>query len=569
MRRTPSRLSPILAVLLLAPMAAAQDEVPKGEVAQYTFSESQIFPGTVRDYWVYVPAQYDPGTPACLFVCQDGIRFEAPAAFDALIAAGEMPATIGVFVMHGKVPPPVEGALPRFNRSYEYDGLGDNYARFLIEELLPEVESRTTADGRPIRLSKDPNDRAIAGASSGAICAFTAAWERPDSFRRVFSSIGTYVGLRGGNDYPTLIRKAEPKPLRVFLEDGSNDLNIYGGDWWMANQTMERALTFAGYEVEHNWGDGGHNGQHATAIFADAMRWLWKGWPTPIEAGKGSPQLQEILVPGEDWQLVADGYRFTEGPAADAEGVVYFNDIPNAKTYKVALDGNVTEIVADSEGANGQAVGPDGRRYAAAAERVVAFDGAEAATIAEGFRGNDLAVRHDGGLYVTNPTRDPGEPGRVWYVPPGGEARVVDTGLTFPNGVVLSPDQTLLYVDDSRSHWVYSYQVQADGSLSYKQKYYHLHVPDTAEDSGADGMAVDRDGRLYVATRLGLQVCDQAGRVNAIIPTPNGRISNVCFGGPEFDTLFATCGDAVYKRKVRTRGAMSFEPPVTPAAPRL
>ena len=171
MLRTLPRLSPILAGLLLAPMAMAQDEVPKGEVAQYSFSESRIFPGTVRDYWVYVPAQYDPGTPACLFVCQDGIRFEAPAAFDELIAAGEMPVTIGVFVMHGRVPPPDEGALPRFNRSYEYDGLGDNYARFLIEELLPEVESRTAADGRPIRLSDDPNDRAIAGASSGAICA--------------------------------------------------------------------------------------------------------------------------------------------------------------------------------------------------------------------------------------------------------------------------------------------------------------------------------------------------------------------------------------------------------------
>ena len=337
----------------------------------------------------------------------------------------------------------------------------------------------------------------------------------------------------------------------------------------MANQTMERALTFAGYEVAHDWGDGGHSGQHATAIFADAMRWLWKDWPRPIEAGKGSPQLQEILVPGEGWQLVADGYRFTEGPAADAEGVVFFNDIPNAKTYRIALDGNVTEVDADSEGANGQAVGPDGRRYAAAAERVLAFDGDEATAIAEGFRGNDLTVRHDGGVFVTNPTREPGDPSRVWYVPPGGEARVVDTGLSFPNGVVLSPDQTLLYVADSGSHWVYSYQVQADGSLAYKQKYYHLHVPDDADASGADGMAVDRDGRLYVATRMGLQVCDQAGRVNAIIPTPNGRISNVCFGGPEFDTLYATCGDAVYSRKVRTRGAMSFEPPVTPPAPRL
>ena len=131
----------------------------------------------------------------------------------------------------------------------------------------------------------------------------------------------------------------------------------------------------------------------------------------------------------------------------------------------------------------------------------------------------------------------------------------MDTGLKFSNGITLSPDQTLLYVADSRAHWVYSYQVQPDGSLKHKQKYYHLHVPDTAEDSGADGMRVDRDGRLYVATRLGVQVCDQAGRVNCIIPTPNGKVSNLSFGGENFDTLFATCGDKVFKRKLKVSGA--------------
>ncbi|WP_233579162.1 SMP-30/gluconolactonase/LRE family protein [Tautonia sociabilis] len=556
-----------------AALAAPQDEIPKGEVSRHRFADSRIFPGTERDYWIYIPAQYDGKTPACLFVCQDGIRFEAPAAFDALIAAGEMPVTIGVFVMHGIVPPAVEGALPRFNRSVEYDGLGDAYARFLIEELLPDVETKAASDGRPILLSDDPNDRAIAGASSGAICAFTAAWERPDSFRRVFSAIGTYVGLRGGNDYPTLIRKTEPKPIRIFLEDGSNDLNIYGGDWWMANQTMERALAFAGYEVEHSWGDGGHNTRHATEIFPDAMRWLWKDWPSPIQAGAGSPQLQEILIPGEDWQLVADGYRFTEGPVANAEGEVFFNDIPASKTYKIALDGTVTEFLTDSKGANGQAIGPDGRLFAVATgtEQVLAYGGeaGEPDVIASGFRGNDLVVRHDGGVYVTNPIRDGSEPSKVWYIPPGGEARVVDSGLIFPNGVTLSPDQTLLYVADARSHWVYSYQIQPDGALAYKQRYDHLHVPDTADDSAADGLAVDRDGRLYVATRMGLQVCDQAGRVNAIIPTPGARLTNVCFGGPGFDTLFVTCGNSVYRRKVRTVGVKPFEAPITPPAPRL
>jgi gluconolactonase len=547
------------------------DAVPKGEVSKYTFDQSKIFPGTVRDYWIYVPKQYDPAKPACVHVNQDGVQFNAPAVFDQLIHAKEMPVLIGVFVTPGRVKGPSDQALDRFNRSYEYDGLGDNYARFLLEELLPEVEKKTTSDGRPIRISHEGNDRSIGGSSSGAICAFTAAWERPNAFRRVFSSIGTYVGLRGGNVYPTLIRKIEPKPLRIFLQDGSADLNIYGGDWWMANQEMERALTFAGYEVNHAWGTGGHSGQHATQILPDAMRWLWKDWPAPVKAGAGSAHLREIIVPGEEWQLVADGYQFTEGPAANAQGEVFFNDIPNSKAYKIGLDGKVALFAADTNSANGQAFGPDGRLYAVAggANQVVAYDTAgKAVTIADGFRGNDLVVRHDGSLYVTNPGSGT-DPSKVWYISSGGDKKVVDTGLKFSNGVTLSPDQSLLYVAESRSHWVYSYQIQPDGSLAYKQRYYHLHVPDSADDSGADGMRVDRDGRLYVATRLGIQVCDQAGRVNAIIPTPNGKVSNLCFGGENLDTLFATCGDRVYKRKLKVKGAQAFQPPFKPAAPRL
>lgn len=558
--------------LLSAVARADEPQPPKGELTKYTFENSKIFPGTVRDYWVYVPRQYDATKPACLHVNQDNVQFKAPEVFDRLIAAGEMPVVIGVFVTHGRVKAHSDAALDRFNRSFEYDGLGDNYVRFLLDELLPDVEKRTATDGRPIRLSRDGNDRSIGGSSSGAICAFTAAWERPDSFRRVFSAVGTYVGLRGGNNYPTLIRKFEPKPLRVFLQDGSHDLNIYGGDWWMANQEMERALVFAGYEVNHAWGEGGHNGQHATEIFADALRWLWKDWPQPVKAGAGSPQLQEILLPGEDWQLVADGYKFTEGPAVNAAGEVFYNDVPASKTYKIDLDGKVSVFLSDNNRGDGQRFGPDGRLYAVAGgtEQIVAYDTAGKPTIiADGFRGNDLVVRHDGSIYVTNPGWQGTDPSKVWRITPQGEKKVVDTGLKFSNGLTLSPDQSLLYVADSRSHWVYSYQIQADGTLRFKQRYYHLHMPDTADDSGADGMRVDRAGRLYVATRMGIQVCDQAGRVNAIIPTPNGKVSNLCFGGKDFDVLFATCGDRVYKRRVKTHGAPSFLPPSKPAPPRL
>jgi sugar lactone lactonase YvrE/enterochelin esterase-like enzyme len=560
-------------VVVAATFVAAPQDVPKGEVSKrYVFDQSRIFPGTTREYSIYVPAQYDPAKPACVYVGQDGGGFNAPATFDKLIAAKEMPVTIGVFVTPGVVKALSDKALDRYNRSVEYDGLGDAYARFLLDELLPDVEKKAAADGRPIHLSKDGNDRSFGGASSGAICAFTAAWERPDAFRRVFSAVGTYVGLRGGNDYPTLIRKYEPKPIRIFLQDGTKDLNIYGGDWWMANQEMERALVFAGYEVQHAWGEDGHNGKHGTEVFPDAMRFLWKDYPAPVKAGAGSPQMKEVLLAGEEWKLVAEGYKFTEGPAVNEKGEVFYNDVPNSKTYKVGLDGKISTFLEDSKKGDGQAFGPDGRLYAVAggAEQIVAYDAEGKATvIADGFRGNDLVVRHDGGLYVTNPGWNGTDPSKVYYISPKGEKKVVDTGLRFSNGVTCSPDQSLLYVADTRTHWVYSYQIQPDGSLLHKQKYFHLHVPDTADDSGADGMRTDKDGRLYVATRMGIQFCDQAGRVNGIIPTPNGRVANFCFGGPEFDTLYAACGDRVYMRKLKVKGSNAFQAPTKPKKPNL
>jgi sugar lactone lactonase YvrE/enterochelin esterase-like enzyme len=557
------------------PDSRAQPGVPKGEILKFSLGKSRIFPGTDRDYWVYVPAQYRPDKPACVYVNQDGIQFEAPTVFDNLIFKKEMPVTIGVFVMPGHVKAAAPNdALDRFNRSYEYDGLGDSYVRFLLDELLPEVETRKTSDGRAIRLSHDGNDRAIGGSSSGAISAFTAAWERPDSFTRVFSAIGTYVGLRGGERYPTLIRKFEPRPIRVFLQDGSNDNNIYAGDWWMENQTMDRALVFAGYEVQHVWGDGGHTGKQASAVFPDAMRWLWKDWPKPVKTGETrNPTLNDILVPGQGWQLVADGYKFTEGPAVNAKGEVFFNDVTNSKTYKIGLDGKVSLFLTDSKKGNGQAFGPDGRLYAVATgdQKIIAYDAEGRPTvIAEGFVGNDIVVAHNGNVYVTNPPPDSSnEPSKVLLIKPNGEKTVVDMGLRYANGITLSPDQTLLYVADYRSHWVYSYLIQPDGTLQFKQKFYWLHVPDIADQSSADGVRVDRDGRLYVATRMGIQVCDQAGRVQCIIPTPNGKVSNFCFGGKDFDTLFVTAGDRVYKRKLKVTGAHAWAAPNKPAAPRL
>jgi gluconolactonase len=572
------RFLPCSLALLALPLTALRaDEqpsaVPRGEVTKYTFDKSKIFPGTIREYWVYVPKQYDPAKPACVHVNQDGVQYNAPAVFDRLIHNKQMPVVIGVFVMHGRVKAPSDKALDRFNRSYEYDGLGDNYARFLLEELLPEVETKKTADGRAIRLSKDGNDRCIAGASSGAICAFTAAWERPDAFRRVFSAIGTYVGLRGGNSYPTLIRKFEPKPIRIFLQDGENDLNIYGGDWWMANQEMERALTFAGYEVNHAWGDGGHDTKHATQVFPDAIRWLWKDWPAPVKAGAGSPQLREMLLSGEGWKLVANGYKYPGGLAPNAKGEVFFGDLATGKLVKIDRDGKVTPSPGFATAGEARAFGPDGRLYFTSPllKKIQVSNGeGKPRTFAEDCQGTALVVRHDGRVYATELLRGSDDwSSPIWCIEPKGKKKSVKIPVILLSSVVLSPDQTLLYVASRNSRWIYSYQIQSDGSLAHGQRYYHLHVDDTDDFFGATSMAVDRDGRLYVATPMGIQVCDQAGRVNCIIPTPNGHASSICFGGEKFDTLFATCGARVYKRKVKVKGANAFEAPLKPAPPRL
>lgn len=553
------------------PDSKPQDGVPKGELLKFEFKDSKIFPGTVRDYWVYVPAQYTGKKPACVHVNQDGVQFQAPVVFDNLIAKNEIPVLIGVFVMHGRVPAnDGNAALDRFNRSYEYDGMGDNYARFLLDELLPDVEKQKTSDGRPIRLSKKGNDRSIGGSSSGAICAFTAAWERPEKFSRVFSSIGTFVDQRGGNDYPAMIRKNEPKALRVFLQDGSNDANGTGGNWFLANQEMLSAFEFAGYEVNHVWGDGGHNGKHATAIFPDAMRWLWKDWPKPVTKGVGSKApVMEVLGEGSEWQVVGEGYGFTEGPAVNANGEVFFTDIPNNRIHKVGLDGQVTIFAENTGGANGLMFGPDGRLFACANgnKQIVAYDqSAKPTVIADGIESNDLCVGLNGNLYVT----DPGHR-QVWLIKPNGEKSVVDKdGPGFPNGVRLTPDQSLLLVADMKGQFVWSYHINADGTLAARQPYHHLRLPDGATESGADGMTLDSKGRLYVTTHLGIQFCDQAGRVNGIIARPQRRwLANCVFGGANFDELFVCSSDKVYKRKTTVKGVRSADAPIKPEKPRL
>ncbi len=287
------RPPPLLFALLLAasPLPAADDyklgadstanpAVPQGTVRTGTFNDSKVFPGTQHEFFVYVPKQYDPAKPACLMVFFDGGgffktdgQFRVPAVFDNLIARNDLPVMIAVGVNPGVFKAAAPDGKDRSNRSFEYDSLGDANARFILEELLPVATSG-------LAITADPTGRAAVGNSSGAIAAFTLAWERPDSFRKVISHIGSYTNIRGGFVYPGLIRHTKPaKPLRVFLQDGGNDLDNLHGNWPLANQDMAAALKFAGYDHQFVFGDGAHSGKHGGAILPDTLRWLWRDWP--------------------------------------------------------------------------------------------------------------------------------------------------------------------------------------------------------------------------------------------------------------------------------------------------
>lgn len=200
-----------------------------------------------------------------------GGQFRVPVVFDNLIHKKEMPVTVGIFLNPGAIPAEVEGGKPRSNRSFEYDTLSDQYARFVIDEVLPGV-----AEKHDLKLTENPDERAICGISSGGICAWTVAWERPDQFRKVLSHVGSFTNIRGGHVCHALIRKTEKKPIRVFLQEGSNDLDNLHGNWPLANQEMAAALKFAGYDYKFEYGDGGHNGKQGGAILPDSLRWLWR-----------------------------------------------------------------------------------------------------------------------------------------------------------------------------------------------------------------------------------------------------------------------------------------------------
>lgn len=300
-------------VYRLGPDSEQQPGVPQGKISEWAQLPSEAYPGTLHDYCVYVPAQYDPAKPASLMIFQDGqawVRptgdYRTPYVLDNLIYRREIPVMIAVFINPGRKPDQPEASAKDWgdrssNRPQEYNALDDKYAKVIVDELLPVLSKQ-------YNISTDPNDRGIGGASSGAIAAFTVAWHRPDQFRKVLSTIGSFTNIRGGHEYPDIIRNGERKPIRIFLQDGVNDNRGLRGqgesatydpnrDWHAQNRKMVAALTERNYDVNFTWGIGTHSNKQSGAILPEMLRWLWRDYPRPDDARDTSNRT--LFVPSE------------------------------------------------------------------------------------------------------------------------------------------------------------------------------------------------------------------------------------------------------------------------------
>ncbi len=402
-----------------------------------TLDKSDYYGGTTHAFQVYVPDQYDGKRPAALYVGLDGVLCHAPEVMDSLITAGKMPVTIGVFLQPGVVKAN-DGTVLRYNRCYEFDSTSGTFARFLEEEVLPAVEQIKTPRGKPIRLSRRPGDRMIFGLSSGGIAAFNAAWHRPDLFGKVFTGVGTFVAMRGGNDLQALVRKTEPLALRVYIQDGSNDAwNPLFGHWYEGNQMLASALQFAGYDVQCDWSDGGHNVTRSTEIFPHVMEWMWRDWPAQPVPGKTQNNFLQALLADDD---------------------------------------------------NG------------------------------------------------------------WTRISGGVDKRPVTRVIYPDLTTMACTQG----EDENFVWQY---IMQDSHLTCGEPFYWLHNDDPSEPLRVRSITFDSNGNLWAATRMGIQICDQNGRVRAILRLPLGcsPVNEIIIGN---GTVTLSTEDATWQRRFNVTAPM-------------
>lgn len=461
-------LSALSAGALITGVAFADDL--QGEFINFTLENPETYPGTVRTVQVYVPKAYSSARPACLTVMMDGLLNSGLKVMDELAEQGKMPLCISVGLISGKISDARENIV-RYNRSNEFDRMDDRMARFIMDEVIPEVCKRTTSSGDRIAISPKAADHAIMGGSSGGIAAFNAAFQRPDLFSRVYCWVGTFVPFRGGDQFPGLVRKTEPRPIRVYLQDNDRDSwNLTFGSWYEYNRIMESALEFAGYEAAFHWDEGGHSGSNAVKLFPDALQFIWDGWPQAPSRGKTeNGTLNAVLDSESDWTELNVDIPENAYLAPYSPQEVLICGLKEAKT-----------------------VSPSGKT--ATGLKTPVFDPYEAI--------------YPGGAYVA--------------------------------------------IADPLSNWVKTAILGEDGSRDFEQEFYWLHC-------NGGQIAFDSEGYLYVATKMGVQLCDQNGRVRAILPLPYGEASSLAFAD---NNIFVISNNRLFVRKLLRSGvADAFKTP--------
>jgi len=396
----------------------------------------------------------------------------------------------------------------------------------------------------------------------------------------VLSTIGSFTNLAGGNAYPSIIRKTERKPLRVYLEDSSNDVDNQFGSWPWANKQMDAALRYMGYDVRFDFAEGyGHNSKHGGSVFPDALKWLWRkdaAKPTVNLKGDlcGDMTLHRLLIEGEDWQLVAENLGFADGPLTDAEGNFYFSDMKAPGIFQISKNGTKTKLI--DEPASGLKFGANGKLYACqgSKKRLIAIDltNNKIEVVAEDVQPNDLAVTYDGDSYFT----ETGKKQVTLLKAKTGEKIAADVGIAAPNGITLSPDQGTLAVSEHQGEFVWTFRIEPDGALTAKTPYMTMRrpidpaaefkfneAPPSKKAAQGDGMTSDTLGRYYVTSALGVQVFDPTGRLCGILPKPQADkpLTSCALSGEKREYLYVTNVDKIYRRKVQAMGNVYSQVP--------